>query len=315
MHPLERLINLVALLLETNRPLTFEEIRRALRAYEQDDRESAKRQFERDKDVLRRIGIPVEVAPTDAWELDEGYRIPRERYELPDISFTPEEAAALFVAAHGTGGGRDASEAFRKLVPGAERGVLSALTDEGVAVDASGPYLQQVADAVAQRRRIRFRYRPSEGEEAGREVDPWGLVFRRGAWYVVGGDRDRGEPRAFRLSRILSDVTDSGEADPPPTGFRAADHLTAGPWGVGEPQRTARVAFSPKVAWWALSGLPGAREADVREDGWTEAGVPAGSDEAFVSWILSFGPDAEVLEPDELREAVVGSLEETRARL
>lgn len=312
MHPLERLINLVALLLETNRPLTFEEIRKALGAYDQDDRDSAKRQFERDKDVLRRVGIPVEVAPTDPWEVEEGYRIPRERYELPDITFTPEEAAALFVAAHGTGEGSDATEAFRKLLPGAEKGVLSALADEGVAVDASGPYLQQIADAVARRRRIKFRYRPSEGEEAEREVDAWGLVFRRGAWYVVGGDRDRGEPRSFRLSRIVSKVTESGEADSPPPEFRAADHLTAGPWGVGEPESSARVAFSPKVAWWALSSLPGAREVETRGDGWTEAAVPSGAEEPFVSWILSFGPDAEVLEPQGMRAAVIRALEETR---
>ena len=313
MHPLERLINLVALLLETSRPLTFDEIRKALGAYGQGDRDSAKRQFERDKDVLRSLGIPVEVAPTDPWDVDEGYRIPRERYELPDISFTPEEAAALFVAAHGTEEGSDATEAFRKLLPGAEKGVLSALADEAVAVDASGPHLQQIADAVAERKRIRFRYRPSEGEEADREVDPWGLVFRRGSWYVVGGDRDRGEPRSFRLSRIVSKVTASGEAELPPPEFRAVDHLTAGPWGVGEPESSARVAFSPKVAWWALSGLPGAREIQTRRDGWTEAAVPAGAEEPFVSWILSFGPDAEVLEPKELRQAVIQALEETGA--
>jgi proteasome accessory factor B len=90
MHPLERLLNLVALLLETGRPLTFEEIRGALQAYGQEDKASAKRQFERDKDTLRNIGIPVEAVPTDAWEVEEGYRIPKERYELPDLSLEPE---------------------------------------------------------------------------------------------------------------------------------------------------------------------------------------------------------------------------------
>jgi predicted DNA-binding transcriptional regulator YafY len=313
-HPLERLINLVALLLETSRPLTFEEIRKALRAYDQTDRDSAKRQFERDKDVLRTVGIPVEVAPTDPWEVEEGYRIPRERYELPDISFTPEEAAALFVAAHGAGESADASEAFRKLLPGSERGVLAAIGNEGVAaVDASGPHLQQIADAIARRRLLGFRYRPNEGEEADREVDAWGLVFRRGAWYLVGGDRTRGEARSFRLSRIVGKVVDRGEGHAPPAEFRAADHLTVGPWGVGEPQSAARVAFSPKVAWWALAGLRGAETLETRADGWTEASVPAGAEEPFVSWILSFGPDAEVLEPDELRSSVVTTLEEIRA--
>jgi proteasome accessory factor B len=313
-HPLERLINLVALLLETSRPLTFEEIRKALGAYDQTDRDSAKRQFERDKDVLRRVGIPVEVAPTDPWEVDEGYRIPRERYELPDISFTPEEAAALFITSHGPTESADASEAFRKLLPGADKGVLSAIGQEGTAaVDASGPHLQQIADAVAERRLIRFRYRPSEGDEADREVDAWGLVFRRGAWYLVGGDRARGEARSFRLSRIVSKVQVAGEGNAPPPEFRASDHLTAGPWGVGEPQSAARVAFSPKVAWWALAGLRGAETLETRGDGWTEASVPVGTEEPFVSWILSFGPDAEVLEPEELRRSVASTLEEIRA--
>jgi proteasome accessory factor B len=311
MHPLERLLNLVALLLETNRPLTFEEIRTTLQAYGQEDRASAKRQFERDKDTLRQIGIPVETVPTDAWEVEEGYRIDKERYELPDLSLEPEEAAALFVAAHGEGG--EAAQAFRKLALGADAGLLAAV-DEGPptsGVDASGPRLPQAAEAVSGRRRVRFRYRPVSGQEEERDVDAWALLFRAGAWYLVGGDRRRGEPRSFRLSRVVSDLRDAGEGHPPPEGFRAADHLTAGPWGLGEPQATARVAFSPKVSWWAVGGLPGARTVGTRPDGWTEADVPVG--DAFVSWVLSFGDDAEVVSPPSLRDEVVGALEAVRA--
>jgi proteasome accessory factor B len=172
-----------------------------------------------------------------------------------------------------------------------------------------------VADAAARRRRISFRYRPLEGEPGEREVDAWALLYRRGSWYLVGGDRDRDEVRSFRLSRMESQVRDAGQAEPPPEGFRAAEHLQAGPWGLGEPQTTARVAFGPKVAWWALEGVPGARTVATREDGWVEAEVPAGQGEAFVSWVLSFGPDAVVLEPQDLRRAVVSSLEALRASL
>jgi predicted DNA-binding transcriptional regulator YafY len=110
-------------------------------------------------------------------------------------------------------------------------------------------------------------------------------------------------------------VQDAGEADPPPGGFRASDHLQAGPWGLGEPETTARVAFSPKVAWWAVAGIPGARTLRTRKDGWTEAQVPAGQGESFVSWVLSFGPDAVVVSPKGLREAVVRSLETVGAGL
>jgi proteasome accessory factor B len=317
MHPLERLINLVALLLESNRPLTFDEIRDRLPAWQQQDRDTAKRQFERDKDTLRGIGIPVEVVPTDAWEVQEGYVISRDRYSLPDISFSAEEAAALFVAAHQPAADREAAQAFRKLALGVNTGVLSSLPGRGGAagVDASGPHLHALADAVSRRRRVRFRYRPVRGRAGERSVDAWALVFRRGAWYLVGRDRRRGEPRSFRVSRILSRVGDGGEGSPPPEGFRAADQLTVGPWGLGEPETTARLAFSPKVAWWALAEVPGARTVGARRGGWIEAEVPAGEGESFVSWVLSFGPDAEVLAPKRLRNAVVAGLEAVRASL
>ena len=316
MHPLERLVNLVALLLEARRPLTFEHIRADLPAYQQGDKATAKRQFERDKDTLRAIGIPVEVAPTDVWEVEEGYRIPRDRYELPEVEFTAEEAAALFVASH-AGVGGEAAQAFRKLALGVDTGVLAGLAErEGsLGMDAAAPYLSDVADAVARHRRVRFRYRPLQGRAGEREVDAWGLVFRRGSWYLVGLDQKRKEPRSFRLSRFISAVEDRGEGESPPEGFRAAEHLQAGPWGLGEPETTARVAFSPKVAWWALSGLPGARTLRTRRDGWTEAEVPAAGGEGFVSWILSFGADAVVLGPGPIREAVVERLESVRAAL
>jgi proteasome accessory factor B len=317
MYPLERLINLLALLLDARRPLTFEDIRQTLpEAYPQEDKASAKRQFERDKDTLRQIGIPIDVVPTDVFEVEEGYVVSRERYELPDISFTPEEAAALFVAAGGEEPDPQAAQAVRKLATGAEAGLseLMGVTATG-GVDVSGPHLGAVADAAGRRRRVRFRYRPLEGEAGAREVDVWALVFRRGSWYLVGRDRGRDEIRSFRLSRIESQVRDSGEGEPPPEGFRAAEHLHAGPWGLGEPETTARVAFSPKVSWWALGGVAGARPLRTREDGWVETEVPAGQGEAFVAWILSFGPDAVVLEPPEVRGAIVASLEALDASL
>jgi proteasome accessory factor B len=317
MHPLERLINLVALLLESRQPRTFEDIRRLLPAYQQQDRATAKRQFERDKDVLRAVGIPVEVAPTDVWAVEEGYTIPKERYYLPEISFTPEEVAALFVASHTPGEHGEAAQAFRKLAQQAETGLLSTLAGvpTTTGIDTSGPHLAEAADAVGLQRRVKFRYRPVQGRAGERNVDAWGLVFRTGAWYLVGNDRRRGELRSFRLSRILSAIRDVGEGTPPPSGFRAAEHVTAGPWGFGEPEVRARVAFSPKVAWWALSGVPDARTLRTRKDGWTEAEIPAAGTDSFASWILSFGPDAKVISPKPIQDAVVHSLEAVRAAL
>ena len=95
---LERLLNLTALLLDARRPLTAEQIQRQLDYPE--DRTAFRRAFERDKDELRTMGIPlrVERVPGVLPEVD-GYRIPREEYALRDPGLTTEELAALHLAA------------------------------------------------------------------------------------------------------------------------------------------------------------------------------------------------------------------------
>ena len=311
MHPLERLLNLVALLLEARRPKTFDEIRALIPAYQQSDINSAKRMFERDKDVLRDVGIPVEVAATDVWDVEQGYRIPKERYYLPEIAFTPEEVWALFVASRAPGEDEEAEVAFWKLSTGADTTLLSSIAERPVApgVDASGPHLGVVADALSRHRSLRFRYRPSQGKPGQREVDPYSLVFRSGHWYLVGQDRERNDVRAYRLSRMLSRVRELGEASPPPDGFSAMRHVEAGPWGLGRPAATARVGFSPKVGWLAVATTPGARVIRTRADEWVELEVPASQTDSFSSWVLSFGPDARVMAPRSLRDQVVRRLE------
>jgi proteasome accessory factor B len=311
MHPLERLLNLVILLLETPRFLTFEQIRERLPAYDQADDESAKRMFERDKDVLRDLGVPVEVGATDAWEVDQGYRIPKERYYLPDIEFTEEEISALFVAAQTPGPEGDAEQAVRKLQAGVEPSALARLAGGPVAsgVDVPAGRLRAVTEAIEGRRSLSFDYRAASGEVSGRHVDPYSLVWRSGHWYVVGLDRDRGEIRSFRLSRLRSDPQDAGEAPAPPEDFDGREHLRAGPWPPAEEAVEARVAFSPEVAWWAVSSIADARVVGTADDGWVEVSLPAEPGGGFTSWALSFGPDAVVLAPPELRDDVIGRLE------
>ena len=315
MHPLERLLDLVALLLEARRPMTFEEIRDVIPAYQHGDPASGKRMFERDKDTLREAGIPIDVGGTDPWEVDQGYRIYKERYYLPELDFTTDEVWALFVAAHTPGEDVEAERAFQKLSTAMEGDVLAAIADRPVTpgADPSGPHLGPVADALARRRAIRFRYRPLQAKPGPREVDPYGLVFRSGNWYLVGRDRGREDVRSFRLSRVVSAIKEIGPSSAPPEGFDAVKFVEAGPWGLGRPLERARIAFSPKVAWWAIAAAPGSRSLGTGADGWVEAEVPASESETFVSWVLSFGPDARVQAPDSLREQVVARLQELTA--
>lgn len=311
MEPRERLLNLVQLLLHTSRPLTFDEISDRMGAYRQ-EREAAKRQFERDKEALRERGIPIE-AVTDPFETEHAYRISKEDYYLPEVSFTEEEVAALFVAAHGD---PEATRAFGKLVWGTDQAVLSeVLQSVPTAVDASEEHLLQAGHAVRARRRVRFGYRPSGEDEGEREVDAWGLGFSRGSWYLAGNDLGAGDVRTFRLSRVTTPLQDVGEGDPTPDGFDMRERLKAGPWGLGEPKLTATVAFSPKVAPWAIPEATGGSAGGEGADGWTVAEVPASRDEAFLAWVRSFGPDAELLGPDDLRGRIIESLEEIRASL
>ena len=98
MRKVERLVNLIALLLDTRRPLTLDQVAELVPGYEASG-ESLRRMFERDKEELRGLGVPVERAPIDAWGTEEGYFIDPEAYGMPELDLAPDERAALALAA------------------------------------------------------------------------------------------------------------------------------------------------------------------------------------------------------------------------
>lgn len=315
----ERLLNLIALLLETRRPLSAQEIRDTVPGYGQQQWEAFKRMFERDKEELREMGIPVELRPTDAWESEEGYRIPKERYYLPDLQLSEEEVAALSLAAG----------LLRMHDPGAVRAALLKLAGDvqmpaeispppwlGVDLGLAVPGLSRAFAAVAERRRISFTYRTREVERA-RTMDPYGLVHRRGEWYVVGRDHASGEVRSFRLDRIagglhLVDPSGPGSEFDVPEGFRPQAALEAPPFTQGEAVTTARVRFAPSTAWWVEREAPWLR-LEWAADGTAEADIEVTQVSGFLGWVLWFGEGAELLGPQELREQLRSRLEESCA--
>lgn len=304
---LERILNLVALLLETRRPLTAEEIRSAIRAYDGQSDEAFRRMFERDKEELREMGIPVERVAVDAWEGRDGYRIPREAL-LEDPDLTPAEAAALSLAAQawaGQVGGSSPAVAALKLSLGASPGGRPWILPR---LEPPDPNFEAMFDAIARRKVVTFAYRRGGGEPpADRTIEPAHLMHR-GAWYVAGRDRDRGETRRFKLARIEGRVRVAVGGGPD---FErpARDEVEPfrAPW-EGEAEDTARVAFEPGTAWWA-ERRTGAARVSERADGWVELSLPVADRDLFVGWILGFADDAVVLEPDDLRAEVVARLE------
>ncbi|SEL95561.1 helix-turn-helix transcriptional regulator [Nonomuraea pusilla] len=305
----ERLLNLVICLLATRRPLSAEQIRQAVPGYDRDGDEAFQRMFERDKNELRELGIPIDVV-RDPWEDEPGYRIERESYELPEITLEADEAAVLGLAAQvwqRASLAEAASGALLKLRAG---GVD---TDEPVGagalelrVDTRDPAFPALWDAVRDRRVVRFDYRGAGSESVRtRTVEPWGVVSRRGRWYLAGYDRDREAPRAFRLSRVAGPVTPVGR----PGVVRVPGGVDLREM-VGFPEEPAeeRVALI-RVRRGACQGLRQLAGA-VREgrDGWDEAELAFTDSERLAGWMASLGADVEVVEPPDARDAVIRRL-------
>ena len=296
---LERLLNLLAFLLTAGRPVTADEIRSTVAGYDRSSDEAFHRMFERDKDLLRGMGVPLELQATDVWAVESGYVIDPDRYRLPEIDLTDEERAALWLAAQVVriGGEAQGPDAILKL--GGARvtaGVEPLGADLGAEVDA----LAELFAAVADRRRARFDYRGRR-----RQVDPYGLGHRRGHWYLVGASE--GEVRVFRVDRLADlDVEVEAGAFTRPDGFDLRSELDTAPWQAGTDLPVmAQVSFDPEVSWWASQRWGGQIEAETRPDGGIDVRMEVVNVEAFVGWVLTFGAHAEVTGPPELRRRVV----------
>jgi proteasome accessory factor B len=286
------------MLLTSSRPLPAEEIRRTIPGYSSDSDEAFHRMFERDKDLLRGIGIPIELRPTDGWEVEHGYVVDPGKYRLADPGLTDEERAALFQAAQTVtlGGEPAAPGAILKLGGARLAGAVEPLAaDLGEAAETLGDLFQ----AVSERRRVRFKYKGDE-----RRVAPYGIGHRRGHWYLVAGTRS-GE-RMYRVDRMESiRVEDDANAFERPAGFKIKASLESMPWEAGSDDAVpAVIRFNAEIAWWAAKQL-GAGIARTTDDGGLEVTVPVANREAFIGWVLSFGEGAEVVKPEELRNAVV----------
>lgn len=297
---IERLLNLLAFLLTTERPVTADEIRATVAGYDQSSDEAFRRMFERDKDLLRQMGIPLERNPTDAWEVEFGYVIPNDAYEMPDPGLTDEERAALWLAAQAVwlGGQPSGPDAVLKLggspMPGAGEPLAANL---GLAADLLGDLFA----AVSTRRTVRFAYR-----DKARRLDPYGLVHQRGHWYVVGRDHQADDIRSYRVDRATAlEFAGEEHAFDRPSGFSVREVLPKAPWEAGQEDLVATVHFDQSVAWYATRQLPGHAEIQEAADGAIEAIMQVANAEAFIGWMIGFEASAEILGPPALRQAMI----------
>ncbi|UFU08281.1 helix-turn-helix transcriptional regulator [Ruania halotolerans] len=300
----ERLLDLVIALSHTRHRMTKSDIRRQVNGYaDAVSDESFDRMFERDKDQLRGLGIPIVTLTDSAHEDDVGYRIDMTEYSLPPVNFTPAEVGVLSLAAQVWQDSSFATQSQRGLT---KLRAVSDLSDPaehtGLALRVRGPdaAFGDLLDAITDRIAVQFTYRAANtGATGERTVEPWRLVARDRGWYLIGFDRLRQAQRSYRLSRIIGTVHRVG------TPGQVQIPQTIEPQPV--PTTEVVLALTPERA----SALR------ARSEPANHLGAPADRDVVrlevtevgrLAEEIAGYGEHVLVLEPAELRSAVLRRL-------
>ena len=302
----ERLLTLLELL-QARREMGGEEIAERL--------EVTPRTVRRYIRGLQDMGIPIEAERGRAG----GYRM-RPGFKLPPLMFTNEEALVLvlgLLAAERLGlatSGLAVEGALAKLdrvLPETLRDRLRAAQEtlqlglgdpDHERGHADGETVLTLSAAARNGVRLRFRYRSSRGEESERFLDPYGIAFHNGRWYVAGWDHLREAMRTFRLDRIL-DIEPTRESFEAPEGFDLMDEIQRSMASV--PYRWSaevRLEISMEEARRLVNPSVGAVEA---MDGGVRLRIGADDLDWIVRRLSLLGVAFTVLDPPELRDAVL----------
>jgi proteasome accessory factor B len=313
----ERLMNLVIALLSTRSFISAERIRETVYGYgDSPSDEAFSRMFERDKNELRDLGIPLETGRASSFDPTEGYRINRAAYALPPVELSADEAAAVAVATQlwespelvtATQGALIKLRAAGVDVDAAEVGVAITGTSTMPGLRGSEDVLGILLAAIDAGKAVQFPHRPSRSEPYNdRTVEPWGVITYRGRWYLVGHDRDRDAVRTFRLSRIGAEVKAIGPAAavkrPDGVDLRDIVHRAVAEWPPG-PEARVWVADGRATALRRQATVAVARSLAGRAG--DELAIDMGMPARLAREIAAYGADVVVLEPQSLRDDVV----------
>jgi len=310
----ERLFSLVLALLATEQGLTKTEVLSTVQGYRQKfvvggDNTSLERQFERDKDDIRELGIPLETieAPESSGNNQLlRYLIPKGAYDLPaDITFSSAEIAMLSLAATVWRQGSLSGESQRAILKLRSLGIESTEPVIGYAprVRTRENAFDPLRTALDRHQVVTFVYvKPGGSAPRLRTVHPLALVQYRGRWHLSAYDEGVKDRRTFLLSRIVGVVKVKNRTfeAPAETGLaeRALEELDA-LWQAN----VARVRVAPGSDAEARLGKRGTRvDADADEPTielhYTDVDLLA--DE-----LAGYGPEAEAVSPERLRAGVI----------
>jgi predicted DNA-binding transcriptional regulator YafY len=295
---LERLTDLVLVLLNAKRPLTLDEVAREVPGYPE-SHDARRQAFERDKRLLRDEGVPVVTEPVAGNE-QFGYRIDPDAFYLPDLGLTPDEQGALHLAVAGVHlGDPSGRDALLKL------GATGVAEARPVAALVPPPALVPLFDAVRTGAEVAFTYHQEQ-----RSVFPAVLRFHGGRWYLVGWDRTREAGRTFRVDRIEDDpvpgAPGSGEL---PEDFEPSGAVPAEPRSGDGGEDDLLLRVDAVEASRVSEEVGPDAVAEHLNDGSVLLRLAVTSTEAVRSWVLGLGDHAEVMGPAELRAEVVAWLE------
>lgn len=348
-NKLQRWTDLLAALLRRNFAVDVDTLRREVPAYADPSRsrDALMRMFERDKDELRSLGVPIDSVKDEDGNLGK-YRLATRQFylpylqlvsehsrqpkrprgpgyqSLPVLAFEPEELDAVAravqrVAALGDAAlAHEAMTALRKLghdlampTANAERELIK--LEQSVAPET----LDELADALRRRKRIRFSYRSMHRDEVSeRHVEPYGLAFISGHWYLVGRDLEADARRQFRVSRMRGLTVNAAKAQSAdfavPADFDLATHARSRQaWELGDAEpddvvlrfRVESGVTRPAMQLGeAVANEPAMRRFRVRRP------------DTFALWVLGFAGDAEVVSPTTMAMRVQALARGTRAR-
>lgn len=303
--PEERLLNLFIALTSTRARMDKQQIRSTVHGYDgrkggEDAKADAafERMFERDKEDLRRLGVPLQTVTDPANGGDIGYRIDASAATMEPIELTPAELAVVSLAAdywRDAALGADARQAVTKVASGVQHEAIPELPF-GARATGSRAALGVIAEAVHERRAVTFDYASSTSPPATRTVDPWRIVMHYGTEYFVGRDHRADAPRTFRLSRILGAVRPVGEQG----AFEVPAEVPLGFLTDGEIAGTATVALRPESG----HGLRLAGTLVGTDGEWDLVEVPYRHLDSVRSDILALAGAARAVDPPELVRAV-----------
>jgi proteasome accessory factor B len=277
-----------------------------------------RRTIHRDLNAIQEAGYPL----ISEWSLgSKAYRFLTRFKDVPPINFTLQELMTLgFLRSQldfleGTPFHDDMESIFRKVnsvlppryaahmerIAGVSLPLLQGRRDYSRA----GEALKVLRDALIYQCRVTIDYQaPGKKRPSSYLLDPYTLIFHRGGLYLLGYAHNRQALRTFALERVSRAVKEA-ERFELPAEFRPQEQLQHAFGIVEESAVPVRVRFSAAVAHAVRDRVwhPSQRVADLN-DGGIILSFEAGGTMEIVSWVLSYGCHAEILEPPELRAEV-----------